>query len=248
MSESGVRYITDLSQEELLRVAGIYLGEVFVHYGMWFSETCLRHGIEEAIEFEPRVMDRYGPLLIKRLAPHLGIELEGDVPKVMLSKSREELLLLIADIAKTWVAGDGVWFQAVEAPHGMAEAKLVNDACWSKFAWLEAARIKRVLGIEKQGGLAGLDRALRLRLYSSINAHESKWDADGNLEFRMTECRVQSARRRKGMEDYPCKSGGFIEYTEFAKSIDSRIVCECVYCPPDRMPDEQFCWWRFKIV
>lgn len=60
--------------------------------------------------------------------------------------------------------------------------------------------------------------------------------------------RVQAARKRKGLEDYPCKSGGLVEYTYFARAIDSRITTECITCPPDPHPDDYFCAWRFYMV
>ena len=41
--------------------------------------------------------------------------------------------------------------------------------------------------------------------------------------FQMNECRVQRARMRKGLDDYPCKSGGLVEYTRFAEGVDDRI-------------------------
>jgi hypothetical protein len=63
----------------------------------------------------------------------------------------------------------------------------------------------------------------------------------------MNKCRVQFARNRKGLEDYPCKSGGTIEYTTFAQTIDPRIKTECIGCPPDPHPPEWFCAWRFRV-
>lgn len=241
-------FITDLHKEDLLKIVGIFMGDLFVHYGMWFTETVNRLGVEKALELEKEVLTKYFPLAAQRLAPHFGIEMEDTVPKTLVSKSREELLLLLADIAKTWVTSDGIWFQAVEVSSGMTMAKSVNDTCWSHFAHMEAFKIRDYLELGLGGGLQALERALRLRIYSSINANAAVWDADGTLLFTMTECRVQSARRRRGLDDYPCKSAGIIEYTEFAKGIDSRIVTECVSCPPDRVPDETFCTWRFKVT
>jgi hypothetical protein len=58
---------------------------------------------------------------------------------------------------------------------------------------------------------------------------------------------VQAARKRKGLNDYPCKSGGMVEYTYFARSIDERIITECIACPPDAHPDEWYCAWRFRM-
>ncbi len=239
--------VTDLAREELLRLVGIFMGDLLVHYGMWFTETVRHHGIEIALDMEAQVLRTYFPGALKRLAPHFGIEMGGDIPQVLASKSREELLLLIADIAKTWVTSDGLWFQALEDRLNMHAAKQVNDTCWSHFAHLEAHKIRNFLELGPFGGLPALEKALRFRIYSSINAHEAAWDDDGTLLFKMTECRVQSARRRKEMEDYSCKSAGIIEYSDFARSIDPRINTVCVSCPPDPVPEKEFCTWRFQM-
>lgn len=239
--------LTDLSGEEILRLIGIYMGDVLVHYGMWFTETVRRYGLEAALELEKEVLSRYFPLALKRLAPHFGIETDGHIPKALISKSKEDLLLLVADISKTWLAGDGIWFQALESVRGMAEAKAVNDTCWSHFAGMEAFKIRHHLELGLNSGLEGLEQALKLRIYSTINSHSSSWDEDGSLLFKMTECRVQSTRRAKQLDDYACKSAGIIEHAEFSREIDPRIVTECVWCPPDRVPENEFCMWRFRI-
>jgi hypothetical protein len=63
----------------------------------------------------------------------------------------------------------------------------------------------------------------------------------------MNNCRVQAARKNRGLADYPCKSAGIVEYSTFASQIDSRIKTTCVACPPDEHPVEWFCAWRFTI-
>ena len=65
--------------------------------------------------------------------------------------------------------------------------------------------------------------------------------------FRMLDCRVQSARKRKGLADHPCKSVGLVEYSEFAKAIDPRIRTRCIACPPDEHPEEFWCAWEFTF-
>jgi hypothetical protein len=238
---------TELSKEDLIGLVGLYLGELFVHYGLWFAETVRHHGTEKALGLEEEVLDQYVPRALQRLAPHFGIEMEGKLPRALAAKSKEDLLLLIGDIAKLWLAGDGLWFQAVESSMGMRDAKLVNDACWFHFALMEAFKIRRCLRIGPDQGLKGMEQALKLRIYCNVNAHSTSWEADGSLLFTMTECRVQSARRRKGLEDYDCKSGGIVEYSQFAAGIDPRIKAECVWCPPDRIPTDEFCKWRFRL-
>lgn len=239
--------INELSKEDLLEMIRIFVGDVLVHYGMWFTETLNALGPDKALEFDRSVLPRYAASIMQRFAPHLGLELKNGMPRVLEEKSREELILMIGDLAKTWLVGDGLWFQAVEASHGMTQAKEVNDVCWAHFAQMEAFKIRHYLGADTSGGLQTLQKALGLRVYSSINAHTSSWAADGSLLFSMTECRVQAARRRKKMEAYPCKSAGIIEYSVFAAAIDPRIKTSCVWCPPDRVPDEVFCTWRFTV-
>ncbi|MFW6216477.1 MAG: DUF6125 family protein, partial [Desulfohalobiaceae bacterium] len=72
-------------------------------------------------------------------------------------------------------------------------------------------------------------------------------EGEGCIQFQMNDCQVQSARKRKGLPDYPCKSVGLVEYGYFATAIDSRIQTECIGCPPDEHPEDWFCAWRFRI-
>jgi len=239
--------ITDLSKEELIRMVGVFFGNVVVHHGMWLTETAQSLGIEKAVALEHEVMRSYALVAAQMLAPHFNIEMQGVVPQALAEKSREELILLVGDVARTWALGDSLWLQAVERAAGMAPANKVNDSCWAYFAHAEAFKIRTFLELGDRGGLQALEKALKLRIYSSINAHASEWQDDGSLLFKMTECRIQTARRVEGMAYYPCKSSGIEEYSNFASSIDSRIRTECSYCPPDRIPDEQFCAWRFTL-
>jgi hypothetical protein len=63
----------------------------------------------------------------------------------------------------------------------------------------------------------------------------------------MNDCRVQSARKRRGLPDFPCKPVGLVEYGEFATAIDERIRTHCIACPPEEHPEEYFCGWEFRI-
>jgi len=160
---------------------------------------------------------------------------------------KKELLALIDATSVNWLANDGVWFQAVEGPFGMADAKHCNDTCWSHFSPYEALRIKMLLGMPDSPGLDGLKSALGFRMYTRINK-QSIHDVDANsFIFRMDECRVQSTRKRRGLPDYPCKSAGMVEYPTFASTVDRRITTECIGCPPDAHPEEWYCAWKFTL-
>ena len=129
----------------------------------------------------------------------------------------------------------------------MNEAKRCNDSCWAWFSPFEAWSVKRFLGLGEAPGLEGLRAALNNRLYAQINVQSFTDETENSFVFRMENCRVQAARSAKGLEDYPCKSGGLVEYGRFAQAIDSRIKTECIGCPPDAHPAEWFCAWKFTL-
>ncbi len=241
--------INRLKKEDLLRLTRDYLSDVLVHYGMWFMETQKQYGSGTSLELEPEVFRKYLPLSLNRLQALGGgadaQDKESEDP--LESMSRAQLVRLITALAKTWTSGDGIWFQAIEAKLGMAAAKLVNDGVWGHFAQMEAFKIRKFLGLNDSSGLEGLAKALRLRIYCTINAASVSWGADGSLRFALNECRVQQSRQRKQMPFYPCMSAGMVEYCRFAESIDSRIVVECVSCPPEQTSETEFCVWRFRI-
>lgn len=160
--------------------------------------------------------------------------------------SREELIKLIDIYSKNWLAMDGVWFQSIEQKLGMKEAMYHDGEAWRRFTVIEARRIKEFLGLPERAGLEGLKKALALRLYANINDDEC--NICGNkLIYRSVDCRVQTARKRKGMELHPCKPVGMIEYSGFAKVIDDRISCRCISCYPEITDESCCCAWEFTL-
>jgi hypothetical protein len=160
---------------------------------------------------------------------------------------REDLLRALEMFAKNWLAHDGCWFLAAEERLGMETAIKLDVGSWERFAAVEARRIMTTFNIEPGGGLAALEKALSLRLYSVINIQRTEWSDDRqHLRFLMDVCRVQETRRRKGLPDFPCKGVGIVEFETFATTIDPRIRTTCLHCPPDA-PDAQYCGWEFTM-
>ncbi len=164
------------------------------------------------------------------------------------SMEREELLRTLEMFAKNWLAHDGCWFLAAEEQYGMETAIALDTKSWERFAAVEARRILTTFNIPENGGLVALERALNLRMYSVINKQHIEWSEDGTrLRFFMDICRVQETRRRKGLEDFPCKSVGMVEYEVFARTVDPRIRTQCLHCPPDAPPG-LYCGWEFTLA
>ncbi len=160
--------------------------------------------------------------------------------------SREDLLKLISVYARNWLAHDGCWFLAAEKKFGMETAIELDTAAWACFSPSEARRIMQAFGIEADGGLETLQKALGLRLYASVNRQETERIDASTMRFRMVECRVQRARQRKGLSPFPCKAVGLVEYSEFARAVDPRIETTCVQAPPDEVTD-RYCEWEFTL-
>ncbi len=161
--------------------------------------------------------------------------------------STEELIAIIVDDAKNWLAHDGLWFQAVEQRYGIETAIEIDRAAWEKFTVVEAKRIMARLGLEPGGGIPALVECLKHRLYARLNLQEAIEVTDTRAVFRMVDCRVQSTRKRKGLPDFPCKTVGVVEYAGFARTIDPRIETRCIACPPDPHPEEYWCAWEFVL-
>ncbi len=161
--------------------------------------------------------------------------------------TKEELMDYIEDVSKNWLAIDGTWFQAVEKELGLEKAIEFDVAQWKRFTVIEAKRIMRRFNIPENGGITALVKALNYRVYANINVQETVEISENRCVFRMNNCRVQSARKRRNLPDFPCKPVGIIEYEDFAKTIDPRIKTKCICCPPDRHPENYYCAWEFTI-
>jgi len=237
----------NLTKEEKVRFVLNMIHRFIFHHVFWFKEVEHQFGFEEALNILNDVLIQGEKVHSKRIQKELNIPFRDSLPEFLLNMDDETLYKIMVTISKMWIANDGLWFLSMEQKRDMNDAKRCNDSCWCWFSPLEAWFIKRFLKLDKHPGLKGLEKALKFRMYAFLNVQEIKWPNENTLEFYMKKCRVQEARKRKGLPDYPCKSGGLVEYKRFAETIDPNIKTECIGCPPDEHPDDWFCAWRFTI-
>lgn len=237
----------NLTKEENARIILDFFHRLMMHHAMWFAEVQNHLGAEKAYDILNNAWKKSYSIQMNRLSKVLGFEMKDELPEPLLNLSDETLVKLREAVSVNWLANDGVWFQSVEFEQGMNTAKQCNDSCWGKFSPFEAWSVKKLLGLTENSGIEGLKQALQFRLYAFINEQSFAEETENSFVFRMNKCRVQDARKRKGLADYPCKSGGMVEYTTFAETIDNRIKTECICCPPDEHPEEYYCAWRFSM-
>jgi len=237
----------DLENGDVSRLIVDMFQRMFIHHSLWFGEVKHQMGMEKALDAQDKVFAKSFKLQMKRLSKILGFELKDDLPAALVNMDRQELFELLKGTAVNWLANDGIWFQEMEFSEGMNDAKRCNDSCWAQFSPYEARSIKNFLKLGENPGIEGLKKALNFRLYGRINVQSFSEETESSFIFQMNDCRVQSARKRKGLEDYPCKTVGLVEYPYFARAIDSRIKTECIGCPPDQHPEGWFCAWKFYM-
>lgn len=240
--------VQELETEALVDFVVDIFHRTMIHYGLWLREAEHNLGLANALELEDQVFKASLANQMKRLGKILGFAVdEAGVPLALKGLGRDKLMDLATGQSINWLASDGLWFQAVESRFGMNDAKRINDTCWVRYSPYEAGRIKRLLGLAEQPGLEGLKAALAFRTYGLVNRQSIVEEGPDSFVFRMNECRVQAARKRQGLPDYPCLSVGSVEYPAFARSIDARIQTECVGCPPGEHPENWYCAWRFSL-
>jgi hypothetical protein len=237
----------DLNHNDTARLIIDFIHRTIMHHVIWYTEVQHQFGREKALDVLKEMYKNSYNIQINRLSKTLGFEMDDNIPSPLLNLSKEKLNELKEKIAVNWLTNDGVWFQAIEFSSNMLDAKRCNDSSWAQFSPVEAWSIKQFLDLPEKPGLEGLKKALQFRLYATINKQSITEEKTNSFIFQMNDCRVQSARKRKKLDDYPCKSGGMVEFTTFAESIDSRIKTECISCPPEKHPKEWYCAWRFSI-
>ncbi|MBU2514720.1 cytosolic protein [bacterium] len=237
----------NLSSKQLVQLLFDFIHRTILHHSHWYSEIRHQMGEEKALSALDGVFKKSLPIQLNRFSKALGFEDKGGFLDHLHDLPKAKLLEWLDVFAANWLANDGIWFQEVEFDSGMNDAKRCNDSCWAQFSPIEARLIKNFLGLTEQPGLTGLKQALNFRLYGRINKQSISEETETSFVFQMNECRVQVARNRKGLDDYPCKSVGLVEYPYFAKAIDERIKTTCIGCPPDSHPQDWYCAWKFSI-
>ncbi len=240
--------IEEIKQEDLAKLVMDMFHRIIVHHVLWFREVEHQLGLKKALDVLDQVYPWTSQRQLTRLSKELGFEIQDGLPNHLLNMPKKDLVKLMTAVGKNWLANDGIWFLSVENKHGMNEAKRCNDSSWARFSPFEAWSIKRLFQLPEFAGIEGLKMALGFRMYARVNVQTIIEEGPDCIQFQMNDCRVQSARKQKGLDDYPCKSGGLVEYKYFAETIDKRIKTECLGCPPDPHPEEWYCAWRFSIA
>ena len=171
--------------------------------------------------------------------------LKNDVQRLEKLTKRELLQLFFLNIKNIWRV-DGLYFLGIEEKFSTDVATEIDAGCWKIMGKIEARELRDVLPLRGMG-VRDLLQALQNTSWALYQTGKELEASDSHGIFRVTRCRTQETRIKKGLKEFPCKQvrSGYLE--SFAHEFNPNIHVTCRTCPPDGHAEDLWCEWEFTL-
>jgi len=99
-----IENIEDLAKERLAELSLNMFHQIMVHHTIYFMEVAHQFGMEKALEIMKNAWPTSYRVQMKRLSKTLGFEMENNIPRPLLDMPRDDLLALIIEYCKQYIA------------------------------------------------------------------------------------------------------------------------------------------------
>jgi len=171
---------------------------------------------------------------------------QTDKDRKMLDETPKEKLLdlFFYHIRNLWRV-DGLYFLGIEEKFGTEAATEIDTDCWRLMGKLEARELKNLLET-KENNIPALMHVLRHTSWSLDQRDKEIEVSENRAVYRVTRCRTQETRVKKGLGEFPCRDVRFTYLKSFTEELNPRIEVVCRVCPPKKHPPDFWCEWEFK--
>ena len=165
----------------------------------------------------------------------------------LMNMPKEQLVELMFTHLRNMWSVDGLYFIGIEDMFGTKPATEIDAYVWEVMGKIEAKRLRQVFDIQ------GTDLGSMIKLMKAsgwfLDLEHVELDIDGNKAIiRNTNCRVQTTRLKKGLDEFPCKTVRFGFLKSFFGELNPNIEVKCVQCPPDEHTDDLWCEWHIRLI
>ncbi len=159
---------------------------------------------------------------------------------------KEKLLdLFFFHIRNLWRV-DGLYFLGIEKEFGTDAATRIDVECWKLMGRIEARNLQEMLGAEERN-ITSFMHLLRNTSWVLDQRNKRIEVAKTRGVLRVTDCRTQKTRIRRGLEEFPCKQVRYDYLKSFAREFNPDIKVVCRVCPPMKHPKNVWCEWEFSF-